>query len=108
MLILLNILRWFAVILDWIIKFYMIVLFARVVISWIRVPYNQIVHMIYQMTEPVLRPIRRRMPMSLGIDLSPMIVFLLLLGIQIVVINSLVTYINIWQYQYQYPSFKNP
>jgi len=39
-----------------------------------------------------------------------MIVFLLLLGIQIVVINSLVTYINIWetQYQMQYPIYKNP
>lgn len=110
MLILLNILRWFTVILDWIIKFYMIVLFARVVISWIRVPYNQIVHMIYQMTEPILRPIRRRMPMSLGIDFSPMIVFLLLLGIQIVVVNSLVTYINIWEtrYQMQYPIYRNP
>ncbi|MCI0614338.1 YggT family protein [bacterium] len=103
MLILLNILRWFAVILDWIIKFYMIVLFARVVISWIRVPYNQVVHMIYQMTEPVLRPIRRRMPMSLGIDFSPMIVFLVLLAIQIIVVNSLVQYINIWSYKYYYP-----
>jgi YggT family protein len=103
MLILLNILRWFAVILDWIIKFYMIVLFARVVISWIRIPYNQVVHMIYQMTEPVLRPIRRRMPMSLGIDFSPMIVFLVLLAIQIIVVNSLVQYINIWSYKYYYP-----
>jgi YggT family protein len=103
MLILLNILRWFAVILDWIIKFYMIVLFARVVISWIRVPYNQVVHMIYQMTEPILRPIRRRMPMSLGIDFSPMIVFLVLLAIQIIVVNSLVQYINIWSYKYYSP-----
>ena len=103
MLILLNILRWFAVILDWIIKFYMIVLFARVVISWIRVPSNQVVHMIYQMTEPVLRPIRRRMPLSLGIDFSPMILFLVLLAIQIIVVNSLVQYINIWSYKYYYP-----
>ena len=81
----------------------MIVLFARVVISWIRVPYNSIVHMIYQMTEPILRPIRRRMPMSLGIDFSPMIVFIALLAIQIVVVNSLVQYINIWSYKYYYP-----
>jgi YggT family protein len=108
MLILLNILRWFAFVLDVIIKTYMIVLFARVVISWIRVPYNQIVHVIYQMTEPVLRPIRRRMPMSLGIDFSPMIVFLLLLAIQIVVVNSLISYINIWETRYQYPIIKNP
>jgi YggT family protein len=108
MLILLNILKWFAVVLDWIIKFYMIVLFARVVISWIRVPYNPIVHMIYQSTEPILRPIRRKMPMSLGIDFSPMIVFLILLAIQIVVINSLVSYIYIWETRYQYPIYKNP
>ncbi len=97
MLILLNILYWFARVLDAIVKMYMIVLFARVVISWIRVPYNQIVHIIFQMTEPILRPIRRRMPMSLGIDLSPMIVFLLLMAIQIIVVNSLMQYVLIWQ-----------
>ncbi|MCI0443068.1 YggT family protein [bacterium] len=108
MLILLNILKWFTYILDSIIKIYMIVLFARVVISWIRVPYNQIVHMIYQITEPVLRPIRRRMPMSLGIDFSPMIVFLLLLGIQIVVVQTLYSYISIWSAPYQFPIYKNP
>jgi YggT family protein len=59
--------------------------------------------MIYQMTEPILRPIRRRMPMSLGIDFSPMIVFIALLAIQIVVVNSLVQYINIWSLKYYYP-----
>ncbi|MCI0411779.1 YggT family protein [bacterium] len=110
MLILLNILRWFAIILDWIIKFYMIVLFARVVLSWIRVPYNQVVHMIYQVTEPVLRPIRRRMPLSLGIDFSPMIVFLLLLAIQIIVVNSLAQYIYMWtnDYYMKHPQFYKP
>jgi YggT family protein len=103
MLILLNILEWFARILDAVCKLYMIVLFARVIISWIRVPYNQIVHVIYQLTEPVLRPIRRRMPMSIGLDLSPMIVFLALLGIQIVIIQSLYQYVFIWKTRYMYP-----
>jgi YggT family protein len=70
----------------------MVVLFARVVMSWIRVPYNQIVHLIYQLTEPILRPIRRRMPMSIGIDFSPMIVFLALLAIRMIVVQSIYQY----------------
>jgi YggT family protein len=103
MLILLNILEWFARILDAVVKLYMIVLFVRVILSWIRVPYNQIVHVIYQMTEPVLRPIRRRMPMSLGLDLSPMIVFLALMGVQIVIVQSLFQYVGKWKMQYLFP-----
>jgi YggT family protein len=105
MLILLNILYWFARVLDALVTLYMVVLFARVIISWIRVPYNQIVHLIYQVTEPVLRPIRRRMPMSLGLDLSPMIVFLALLAIRIIVIQSLYQYVAIWQNRYYLNQF---
>ncbi len=66
--------------------------------------------MIYQVTEPVLRPIRRRMPLSLGIDFSPMIVFLLLLAIQIIVVNSLAQYIYMWtnDYYMKHPQFYKP
>ena len=36
---------------------------------------------LYQVTEPVLRPIRRRLPFA-GIDLSPMVVILIIYFLQ--------------------------
>ena len=52
---------------------YFVLIIARVVISWIA---NQSRHplipLIYQLTEPVLRPISRLIPPLGGIDLSPL------------------------------------
>src|SRR5687768_10229110 len=103
MLILLNVLRAIAHILDSVITIYLIVLFARVVLSWIRLPYNPIVHAIYRITEPVLSPIRRRLPVAWGIDFSPMIVFLLLLAIRIVVVGSMLDYVYLYREKYLNP-----
>ena len=50
---------------------------------------NQFVAMVadflYRITEPALRPIRKRMPYFGGIDLSPIILFLFLLFIHYVI-----------------------
>lgn len=56
--------------------FYMIVLIARAVISWISPdPYNPIVVLIYGVTEPVLGRLRRIFPLVYSnIDFSPIIV----------------------------------
>ena len=53
---------------------------ARVIISWINHdPYNDIIRIIYQVTEPMLRPIRDIIPAtSIGIDISPFVLLLLL------------------------------
>jgi YggT family protein len=54
---------------------YMWIIIARAVISWVSPdPFNPIVRFLYRVTEPVLRPVRRRLPMTIGLDLSPMIV----------------------------------
>ena len=43
------------------------ILLARVVISWINADYhNPIVRFIYGVTEPVLDPVRRRLPVFAG------------------------------------------
>ncbi len=57
---------------------YMWIIIARAVISWVSPdPYNPVVRFLYRVTEPVLRPIRYRMPtLAMGLDLSPMIVLL--------------------------------
>ena len=61
-------------------RVYEVVILARVLLSWIHVDTNHpIVQWIYRLTEPVLEPIRRMIPMQrLGIDLSPLIVLLLM------------------------------
>ena len=53
---------------------------ARVVLSWVpHNPYNQLIQLLYQVTEPILRPIRDTLPVqSGGIDFSPIVVFFLL------------------------------
>ena len=74
------------------------ILLAQVIVSWLLAfnvlnMSNQFVAMIanalYQLTEPVLRPIRRMLPNMNGLDLSPLLVFLGILFIQTVVLQPL-------------------
>ncbi len=55
-------------------------LLARVLLSWF--PNidrsNPIIQLIYDITEPVLRPVRNLLPQTGMIDLSPLIVFLVI------------------------------
>jgi YggT family protein len=59
---------------------YIWIIIARALISWVSPdPYNPIVRFLYRVTEPVLRPVRNRLPTGqMGIDFSPMIVILAL------------------------------
>lgn len=58
--------------------FLYIALIARVVLSWIQLdPSNPIVTVVYQVTEPILAPIRRVLPRTGMLDLSPMIAIIL-------------------------------
>jgi len=53
---------------------------ARLIISWIpHDPNNDITRIVYKITEPMLKPIRDIIPASsLGIDISPFILLVLL------------------------------
>lgn len=60
------------------ISIYNILIFARVMLSWIiRDPYNPIYRFLFSITEPVLAPLRRIIPSS-SLDLSPIVAYLLL------------------------------
>jgi YggT family protein len=63
---------------------YELIIFVRVILSWVNAdPYNQIVRFIYNITEPVLAPIRQLLPTErIGIDFSPLIVILIIQLIQ--------------------------
>ncbi|MBN9257791.1 MULTISPECIES: YggT family protein [unclassified Mesorhizobium] len=67
------------------------VIIASAIFSWLYAfnvvnPRNQVVgtigNMLYRLTEPVLRPIRRFMPDLGGVDISPIIVLLVIFFLQ--------------------------
>jgi YggT family protein len=50
---------------------------VRVVFSWVSpYPNNAVYRFVFQLTEPILGPVRRRLPPMSGIDLSPLVVTL--------------------------------
>ena len=57
-----------------------IIIIVRVVLSWIsHNPSNQFIRIIYQVSEPILKPIREILPITgMGFDLSPIVAFFLL------------------------------
>jgi len=70
---------------------YMWIIIIRALISWVNPdPWNPIVRFLYAATEPVLRPIRRRLPMT-GIDLSPAIVILAIMFLQRFLVGIIVS-----------------
>ena len=81
-----------AKILNMGLSLYMWIIVARAVISWVNPdPYNPIVRFLNTVTEPVLYPIRRRLPIHLGgIDFSPILVILVIIFLQSFLIRSLV------------------
>jgi YggT family protein len=61
------------------INVYFIILFARIILSWFPLqpgtPMASIASIIYQLTEPVMGPVRRLIPTIGMIDISPIVVF---------------------------------
>jgi len=54
-----------------------ILILIRVVFSWVSpYPNNSVYRFVYQFTEPILGPVRRRLPSVSGVDLSPLVVTL--------------------------------
>jgi YggT family protein len=65
---------------NWILFLYMWIVIIAALLSWIKPdPYNPIVRFFYNLTEPLLKKIRRLLPVSIaGIDLSPLLLILLI------------------------------
>ncbi len=68
-----------AVILSWLIAFNVINTYNGVV--------RAIVNAVNALTEPVLRPIRRMLPSFGGLDISPIILFLIIFLLQRVIVD---------------------
>jgi len=64
----------------------------RALISWVNPdPFNPIVQFLYKTTDPILDPVRKRLPIGFrfGIDISPIIVFLVIMFLKSFLIKSL-------------------
>jgi len=53
-----------------------ILIFARIIFSWVNFGPYELRDLVFRLTEPILAPVRRILPTSAGMDFSPMIVLL--------------------------------
>ena len=72
----------FVIVIKEILTLVMYVLILRAIMSWVGQGNNPMELVLSQLTEPMLAPIRKRMPEMGGLDLSVMVVIFLLLFIQ--------------------------
>lgn len=93
-----NLMEAVATVINTALTLYMWIIIARAIISWVNPdPYNPIVQFLYRVTEPVLRPIRRRLSFGMGIDFSPIIVILVIYFLQIFLVKTLIRMASMYQ-----------
>ena len=72
---------------------YLLLLFAYILTSWIRMPYqpwlNRVQRFLYDVCDPYLRIFRRVLPPLGPLDLSPMVAIFVLLIVQNVLVSLL-------------------
>ena len=78
-----NFLNALASVINIVLGAYVWIIIGRVIISWVNAdPYNPIVRFLHAATDPLLNPIRRRLPVMGGLDLSPMLLILAIIFLQ--------------------------
>ncbi|MBL7151116.1 MAG: YggT family protein [Candidatus Omnitrophica bacterium] len=88
-----NLINTAAYILDIALMILWWLILVRAIISWVNPdPRNPLVQFLYKTTEPILYPIRKMLPGSLkfGIDISPIIAFLIIMFLKSFLIRTLV------------------
>ena len=83
---------------SYLLTIYVYIVIAMAILSWL-IAFNvvntrnpvvrMIAELLYRLTEPVLRPIRSLLPNMGGIDISPIILFLIILFIQSVILPNI-------------------
>jgi len=87
-----NLILAIAIILNKVIEIMYFILIIRVIISWVRPdPFNFFVQLLYRITEPILSPFRRIIPLgNIGLDISPILAMLTMFFVQQFLIASLI------------------
>jgi len=90
MFILANFLNGIAVVLRIAINLCIWLIIIRAILSWfIHYPNHPLTQFVFRSTDIILEPIRRRLPISTGLDFSPLVAILGLVFINIFVVQSL-------------------
>ena len=95
MIVLPNLIKAIAVVLDTVLTVYFWIVIISAILSWVRPdPYNPVVRTLYALTEPIYYRIRKFLPFTFigGIDFSPIIVLLAIKLLEIAVVKSLYQY----------------
>ena len=80
----------FADLIGFVLMMMLMLVVARVVLSFVSSDsYHPVVPLVHQLTEPLLKPVRRRLPALGGFDFSPMIVLLAILLLQALLVAPL-------------------
>lgn len=88
-----------------VIGLYKLVLIASIVLSWLFAfnlvnMHNRFVaglaEVLFRLTEPVLRPIRNFLPNMGAVDISPIVVFLLLYGLEVLIRKDIAPALGIY------------
>lgn len=75
---------------ELLIDIFLLAVIIRVVLSWLNPdPFNPAVALIERLTDPIMRPAQRLVPPISGVDLSPMVVIIGLVLLQMLVIPPL-------------------
>jgi YggT family protein len=78
---------------DFVLMLYFGLILVRVFLSFVSVERsNPIVPLIVQLTDPVLKPLRRFIPAVAGLDLSPMAVMLIILLARVLIVAPLLDF----------------
>lgn len=94
MIIFANVLAGIATVLDMLLSMVIFLVVARAIISWVNPdPYNPLVRFLNSSTEPLLKPLRRFIPLIGGsIDITPIVLLLVLYFLKAALVNTLIDY----------------
>lgn len=93
MILLANIMSGVAYVLDALLWMVMLLVIIRAVISWFSPdPFNPLVRILNSATDPLLAPIRKRLPALGGLDWSPLVLILVVMFLDIALVQSLADY----------------
>lgn len=82
-----------AAVISFILNFVQLLVIASIVVSWVGDPSNTIVQMIYSITEPIYKPIRKFSSRIPGpFDWAPFIVIMIIIFLQNSIVQALGRY----------------
>lgn len=92
MFVLSNLLQAFASVIDTLLTLYFWIVIIAALLSWVNPdPYNPIVRILHNLTEPVFYRVRKWLPFTYigGLDLSPVVVLLAIQFLKVFLVKSL-------------------